>query len=269
MPEPTAEHLHINRAEELRSATRVTARPAGAAGQRQALFFEGPQDIGKSSLLFEIFERQQVNGVYFVDLEEIPQEEGLLESLAMQARQQGVGVHSYRSIRDRFAEQSQAPHTHFTNVRVVKSSIQLLSESKERVWRMAALSDALLDSLVADARRPVVCLDSFETCAQPMRNWLGRVLLPNLLSRRELSVFVAGRQVPQLPHAFTHTVHTLALPPFDVGAVQEWIEALGLASLRHKATAIHQRHGGVPGLLEEFFRHHIEPAPAHPDSAGG
>ncbi|MFB6551935.1 hypothetical protein [Streptomyces sp. NPDC056405] len=269
MPEPATQHRHIDRTEQLESAARLTTRDGQRNGVRQALFFEGPSDIGKSSLLFEIYERHAATNVYFVDLSRTVAEHDVLESLSMQARSQEVSVPSYRNARDRFAEQSGSTQLDLTNVRVRNGAIQLLAQGQDRGVRLAALSDALLDNLVADARRPVVCLDSFEACAQPMRDWLGRSLLPNLLSRREVSVFLAGREVPRLPHPpYSNAVHTLVLPPFDVEAVQDWIETLGFASLRDKAMKIQRRHGGVPGLLAEFFACHIEPsetAPPHPD----
>ncbi|MFJ9026398.1 hypothetical protein ACIRPU_41555 [Streptomyces sp. NPDC102259] len=267
------EHRHIDRAEQLRSARSVTERDPRADGERQAMFFEGPEYIGKSSLLFEIYQRHRADGAYYVDLADIPEEEGVLELLATLAQWQGVEAPSYRTARDRFAEQSRSTQADFRNVWARHTTIQLLSESKDRARETASLSDALLDNLIEGARRPVICLDSFDVCAQPMRNWLGRSLLPALLSRRQVSVFVAGRQLPRLPRAFTaDAVHTLVLPPFDVTAVQEWIEELGLAYLRDQAVAIHRRHGGVPGLLDEFFRQHIEkrgPARDDQDSRDG
>lgn len=229
---------------------------------------EGPKDIGKTSLLVEIYRRHRADGAYYVDLEETPYEGDILEVLAAQARRQGVESPSYRTTRDRIVAQSRNTQATLHNVRASNSTIQLLSASKDRDLETASMSDALLDNLVADARRPVICLDGFEQCAQPMRNWLGQKLLPKVLSRREASVFVAGRHLPRLPRAFDDAVHTLVLPPFDVTAVQEWIEELGLADLRDKAVTVHQRHGGVPGLLDEFFRQHIEKGkagPAHPD----
>lgn len=269
MHEPATPHRHIDRAEQLESAARLTARDEDRGGERQALFFEGPQDIGKSSLLLEIYDRHAGNGVYFVDLSRTAVEHDVLEQLSMQARGQDVSVPGYRTTRDRHAEQSRSTEVAFTNVRVRNSAIQLLAQGEDRVLRLAALSDALLDNLVADARRPVICLDSFEACARPMRDWLSRSLLPNLLSRREVSVFLAGRSVPRLPHPpYSTAVQTLVLPPFDVEAVQGWIENLGFASLRDKAVVIQRSHGGVPGLLAEFFACHMEPgdpAPRHPD----
>ncbi|MFJ4618177.1 hypothetical protein [Streptomyces sp. NPDC088812] len=272
MPEPAGRHRHIDRAEQLRSAARVTGRDDGANGERQAMFIEGPKDIGKTSLLFEIYQRHRADGAYYVDLEYTPQEGEVLEALAAQARRQGVESPSYRTTRDRIVEQSRITHASLHNVRARNSTIQLLSASKDRVLETASMSDALLENLVAGARRPVICLDGFEACAKPMRNWLGRALLPNLLSRREVSVFVAGQHLPWLPRVYSESVHTLVLPPFDVSAVQEWIEELGLADLRDKAVAIHERHGGVPGLLAEFFDQHVEkrgPARDHQDSRDG
>lgn len=271
MPRSAAQHQHIDRAEQLESAARLTARNTRQSGERQALFFEGPQDIGKSSLLFEIYERHAASDVYFVDLSRMVVELEVLEALAVQARSQQVDVPSYRAARDRFARQPGPVQVEFANVRVRNSAIQLITQAEDRGLQTASLSDALLDNLVADARRPVVCLDGFEACAQPMRDWLGRSLLPNLLSRREVSVFVAGREVPRLSRPYSGAVHTLVLPPFDVAAVQDWIETLGFASLRGRAVAIQEMHGGVPGLLAEFFAYHMEPheaARAHPDGRG-
>ncbi|MEV7244057.1 hypothetical protein [Streptomyces sp. NPDC093248] len=268
MPEPAEDHRHIDRADQLAQAARLTARDARRDEERQALFFEGPEDIGKSSLLFEIYERHRADGVYFVDLSRMAMEHEVLETLAMQARGQRVDVPSYRTTRDRFAEQSASTQVSFTNVRVRNSALQLLAQAEDRSLRTDALSDALLDNLVGGTRRPVICLDAFEACAQPMRDWLGRRLLPNLLTRREVSVFVAGRETPRLSRPYSGAVHTLVLPPFDVDAVHDWIEALGFASLRDKAVTIQRTHGGVPGLLAEFFAYHMEPeeaVPAHPD----
>ncbi|MFF5145291.1 hypothetical protein ACFY6U_37195 [Streptomyces sp. NPDC013157] len=264
MPEPVEEHQHIDRAEQLARVARLTARDTQQSDERAALFFEGPADIGKSSLLFEIYERHSDQGVYFVDLSRVDGERDVLEALAMQARGQRVDVPSYRTTRGRFAEQSASTQVSFTNVRARNSAIQLLTQGEDRGLQTDALSDALLDNLMSESRRPVICLDSFEACAQPMRQWLGRKLLPNLLTRREASVFVAGRELPRLSHPYSRAVHTLVLPPFDVDAVRDWIEALGLASLQDKAVAIQQTHGGVPGLLAEFFACHIEPEAAVP-----
>ncbi|MYV51694.1 hypothetical protein [Streptomyces sp. SID3212] len=260
MPETGTQHRHIDRAEQLESAARLTAREGEGDEERQALFFEGPQEIGKSSLLLEIYERHSANGVYFVDLSRTAAEHDVLESLAMQARRQEVAVPAYRTTRDRFAERSSSPQVDMTNVRMRHATFQLIAQGEDRGLRTASLSDALLDNLVAEARRPVICLDSFEACARPMRDWLARSLLPNLLSRREVSVFVAGRQVPRLSHPDTALVRTLVLPPFDVRAVREWIETLGFTSLTEKAAAIQEANGGVPGLLHEFFADHTEPA---------
>ncbi|MFG2483951.1 hypothetical protein ACGFSI_14465 [Streptomyces virginiae] len=264
MRESADRHRHIDRAEQLEAAARLTARDAERDGaghrERQGLFFEGPQGIGKSSLLWEIYERHAPDGAYFLDLPRIPAEHHVLESLAMQARGNQVNVPSYESTRTRFAEQSAQTHVDFDNVRMRNSTFQLLAAAQDRTLQTASLSDALLGNLVADARRPVICLDGFEACAQPMRDWLGRSLLPNLLSRREISVFVAGRQLPSLTRPYTSAVRTLVLPPFDVQAVQEWIESLGIVSLKDEATAIQQVHGGIPELLDEFFKLHIESA---------
>ncbi|WP_129308379.1 ATP-binding protein [Streptomyces sp. L2] len=266
MPEPGEEHRHIDRADQLARVARLTARDAHRGEDRQAMFFEGPGDIGKSSLLLEIYERHGDQGVYFVDLSRVATERDVLEALAMQARSQRVDVPSYRTTRDRFAEQSASTQVSLSNVRARNSAIQLLTQSEDRGLQTDALSDALLDNLMSDSRRPVICLDSFEACAQPMRQWLGRKLLPNLLTRPEASVFVAGRELPSLSRPYSRAVHTMVLPPFDVGAVHDWIETLGLASLQDKAVTIQQAHGGVPGLLAAFFACHIEPEPA---GAGG
>jgi hypothetical protein len=281
MPESAAQYPHIDRAEQLRSAARLTARDRLQNADRQALFVEGPQDIGKSSLLFEIYERHAAESVYFVDLSRIVAQHEILEELAVQARSQQIEVPGYRAARDRFAEQSVSPQVDFSRVRVRNSTIQLLTQAEDRSLQTASLTDALLDNLVVESRRPVICFDGFEACARPMRDWLGRSLLPNLLSRPEVSVFVAGREVPSLSRPYTRSVHTLVLPPFDVAAVTDWIEALGFASLREKAETIHVAYGGVPGLLAEYFAHHVEPdgtarsepaaesAHAHPDHAAG
>ncbi|WP_143196865.1 hypothetical protein [Streptomyces sp. CB00455] len=213
-------------------------------------------------MLWEIYERHAADGAYFLDLPRMPAENHVLEHLAMQARGQDVAVPSYENTRTRFAEQSAQTQVDFTNVRLRNGTFQLLAAAEDRTLRTASLSDALLDNLVADARRPVICLDGFEACAQPMRDWLGRSLLPNLLSRRVVSVFVAGRQLPSLGRPYAGAVHTMVLPPFDVQAVREWIEGLGFASLKGEAAAIHQVHGGVPELLDEFFKLHIEPVEA-------
>ncbi|MEJ8646443.1 hypothetical protein WKI68_44590 [Streptomyces sp. MS1.HAVA.3] len=220
-------------------------------------------------MLWEIYERHAPDGAYFLDLPRMPAENHVLEHLAVQARGQDVPVPSYENTRTRFAEQSAQTQVDFNNVRVRNGTIQLLAAAEDRSLRTDSLSDALLDNLVADARRPVICLDGFETCAQPMRDWLGRNLLPKLLSRRVVSVFVAGRQLPILSRPYVSAVHTLVLPPFDVQAVQEWIETLGFASLKEEAATIQQMHGGVPELIDEFFRLHIEPAEPGPGHVQG
>ncbi|MER7821289.1 hypothetical protein ABTX85_01740 [Streptomyces sp. NPDC096097] len=273
MRESADRHRHIDRAEQLEDAARLTARGTEGDGaghrERQGLFFEGPQGIGKSSLLWEIYERHAADGAYFLDLPRIPAEHHVLESLAMQARRNQVNVPSYESTRTRFAEQSAQTHVDFNNVRIRNGTFQLLAAAQDRTLQTASLSDALLGNLVADARRPVICLDGFEACAQPMRDWLGRSLLPNLLSRREISVFVAGRQLPSLTRPYAGSVRTLALPPFDVAAVHEWIESLGIVGLKDEAAAIQQVHGGIPELLDEFFKLHIESAEAGAGYAPG
>lgn len=260
MAEPAAQYAHIDRAEQLQRAERLTARNRQQNTEHQALFIKGPQDIGKSSLLSEIYERHAAESVYFVDLSQVAAEHEVLEALAVQARGQQINVPGYRAARDRFAEQNRAAHVDFSRVRVQNSTIQLITQAEDRILRTASLTDALMDGLIVDSRRPVICLDGFEACAQPMRDWLGRSLLPNLLSRHEVSVFVAGRDVPKLSRPYGRVVHTLVLPPFDVTAIEDWIQALGFASLRGKAGTIHMEYGGVPGLLAEFFAHHIEPA---------
>ncbi|WP_320775786.1 hypothetical protein [Streptomyces sp. CRN 30] len=270
MPEPAEQQRHIDRAEQLESVARLTARNGQRGGERQALLFEGPEDIGKSSLLSEIYKRHSTNGVYFVDLAQTVVEHDVLEALSMQARRQDVSVQSYRSARDRFAEGFRSIQVDFTDVRVRNGAIQLFAQGEDRQVRLTNLSDALLDNLVADARRPVVCLDSFEACAQPMRDWLARRLLPNLLSRREVSVFLAGREVPRLSvPPYSDVVHTLVLPPFDVAAVRDWIEWRGFSSLMDKAATIRETHGGVPGLLAEFFACHTEPDGTAPAGRNG
>ncbi|MGC5035193.1 hypothetical protein ACPXCS_17930 [Streptomyces sp. DT190] len=268
MPED-AQHRHIDRAEQLRNAARVTGREAAQEGDRQALFFEGPENIGKTSLLFEIYRRHRSDGAYYVDLEDTSQEGEVLEALAAQAQWQGVGSPSYRTTRDRIVQQSRSAQISLHNVRARQSTIQLLSASKDRLLETASMSDAVLDDLVGGVRRPVICLDGFEVCAGPMRNWLGRHLLPKLLSRREVSVFVAGRELPRVPSAFAEAVHTLVLPPFDVAAVEEWIEELGLDDLRDSAVSIYSRYGGVPGLLAEFFRQHADKRGDPPEGQEG
>ncbi|MEV5733772.1 hypothetical protein [Streptomyces sp. NPDC052292] len=269
MSEPAEDHQHIDRVEQLAKAARLTARDAQRDEGHKALFFEGPEHIGKSSLLFEIYERHKRDGVYFVDLSRTAMDRDVLEALAMQARSQQVDVPSYRTTRDRFAEQAASTQVSLTNVRARDSAIQLLTRSEDHSLRTDALSDALLDNLIGDSRRPVFCLDAFEACAQPMRDWLGRRLLPNLLTRREASVFVAGREVPRLSHPYSRAVHTLALLPFDVDAVSDWIEALGFVSLRDKAVTIQRTHGGVPGLLAEYFAYHREPEEVDPARLDG
>ncbi|GAA1194366.1 hypothetical protein F4556_006329 [Kitasatospora gansuensis] len=254
MADSASQRQHIDRAEQLSRAARLAS--GEETGQR-ALFFEGPEGIGKSSLLFEIHDRHRENGAYFVDLERTVREYDVLETLAIQARGQRVETPSYRTARDRFAEQAGSLNVEFTNVRARASAFQIIGQTEDRILRTAALSDALLDNLLADDRRPVFCLDGFERCGQPMRKWLGDSLLPNLLSRKDAGVFLAGREVPRLTHPDSTSVHTMVLPPFDVEAVQEWIEALGVTELHAKSLAIHQEYGGIPMLLDEFFTGHL------------
>ncbi|MEV0477968.1 hypothetical protein [Streptomyces prunicolor] len=248
-----SQRRHVDRAEQLESAALVIARDT----ERQALFFEGPEGIGKSSLLVEIYERQAAEGVYFVDLARMAAQADVLNELARQARRQGVQVPSYQSTRTRLAESAQVT---FDHVRARSTTINVvLAAAADRSIQLASLSDALLDNLVSGARSPVICLDGFEACAAPMRDWLGRDLLPDLLAQPHVSVFVAGRQVPRLSHPHVSSVHTMALPPLDVNAVQEWIETLGFSSLKDEAAAIHETHGGIPGLIDSFLALHLEP----------
>ncbi|MFD0573710.1 hypothetical protein ACFQ0T_36435 [Kitasatospora gansuensis] len=196
MADSASQRQHIDRAEQLSRAARLAS--GEETGQR-ALFFEGPEGIGKSSLLFEIHDRHRENGAYFVDLERTVREYDVLETLAIQARGQRVETPSYRTARDRFAEQAGSLNVEFTNVRARASAFQIIGQTEDRILRTAALSDALLDNLLADDRRPVFCLDGFERCGQPMRKWLGDSLLPNLLSRKDAGVFLVPGGAPADP----------------------------------------------------------------------
>ncbi|MCB8908153.1 MULTISPECIES: AAA family ATPase [unclassified Streptomyces] len=248
------EHVHVDRAEQLADAASVAA----GTRDRQALFFEGPAEIGKTSLLLEIHRRHVPAGVYLVDLERVVEKTDILSELARQARRQDVPVDGYQTVRARFA---QAGSLSVNDMRARNSSINMVvNVFKDRKLQLEAMSDALLDTLTGPSRRPVICLDGFEHCEAPMREWLGTHLLPDLLSRRGISVFVAGRHVPRLAQPHASVVRTMALPPFDVDTVEEWITTLGFDSLKGQGTKIHTNHGGVPGLLREFFDLHVEPS---------
>ncbi|MER7951212.1 AAA family ATPase [Streptomyces sp. NPDC096079] len=250
---PDREHVHVDRAEQLARSAAVV----GGSDERQALFFEGPAGIGKTSLLREIHRRHAASGVYYVDLERLVEKDDVLRDLARQARRQDVPVPGYQAVRAQLAR-SATVNVH--DMRARNSTVQMVvNTSRDHKVQLDAMSDALLDTLTGDARRPVVCLDGFEHCEAPMRDWLGRDLVPEFLSRRGTSVFVAGRQVPRLAYPHVTAVHTLALPPFGVEAVEEWITSLGFHSLKGQVATIHRSHLGVPGLIREFLALHTEP----------
>ncbi|MER5206873.1 ATP-binding protein [Streptomyces sp. NPDC002825] len=250
---PNREHVHVDRAEQLARSAAVVDR----SDEQQALFFEGPEGIGKTSLLREIYRRHAATGVYYVDLERVVEKDDVLRDLARQARRQDVPLPGYQAVRSQLA-QSATVNVH--DMRARNSTIQMVvNTSRDHRIQLEAKTDALLDTLAGDARSPVVCLDGFEHCEAPMRGWLGTELLPELLSRRGTSVFVAGRHVPSLAYPHVTAVRTLALPPFGVDAVEEWITTLGFDSLKGQAAKIHRSHDGVPGLIREFLDLHIEP----------
>ncbi|MFE2559347.1 ATP-binding protein [Streptomyces sp. NPDC059352] len=243
----------MDRAEQLARSAAVV----DGSNEQQALFFEGPEGIGKTSLLREIYRRHSAAGVYYVDLERVVEKDDVLRDLARQARRQDVPVPGYQAVRSQMAR-SATVNVH--DMRARNSTIQMVvNTSRDHKIQLDAMSDALLDTLAGDPRRPVICMDGFEHCEAPMRDWLGTDLLPELLSRRGTSVFVAGRHVPRLAYPHVTAVHTMALPPFGVDAVEEWITTLGFDSLKGQVTKIHRSHHGIPGLMREFFDLHSEP----------
>lgn len=244
---------HVDRAEQLASAAGVAAGRA----EQQALFFEGPKGIGKTSLLLEIYRRHADDGVYFVDLGRIASQLDVLKEMARQARRQDIAVPGYRIVQSQLAPSVQV---NLTDMRARHSAINMvINASMDRSMQLTYMSDMLMADLASGARRPVVCLDGFEQCEAPMRDWLGRDLLPDLLAQPGFSVFLAGRLVPRLSHPHVSSVRTMVLPPFDVDAVQEWIESLGFRSLMGQVTKVHGNHDGIPGLINEFFSTHFEP----------
>ncbi|MEU9863067.1 hypothetical protein AB0D99_19570 [Streptomyces sp. NPDC047971] len=250
----STDHVHVDRAAQLADAARVAA----GTRDRQALFYEGPADIGKTSLLLEIHRRHATAGSYYVDLGRIVEKNDVLAHIARQARRQEIPVDAFQTVRDRLA---QAGSLSVNDMRARNSSITMVvNVFKDRKLQLDAMSDALLDTLTAPPRQPVICLDGFEQCEAPMRDWLSDDLLPDLLSRRGTSVFLAGRQVPRLGRPYAALTRTMALPPFDVATVEEWISTLGFDSLKGEGARIHTHHGGVPGLIREFFDLHAEPS---------
>ncbi|MEU6096189.1 AAA family ATPase [Streptomyces sp. NPDC047079] len=250
---PGHRQVHVDRAEQLAHAADIAA----ARTQRRALFLEGQEGIGKTSLLLEIYRQHTTGGVYFVDLGRMVSQVDVLNELARQARQQEIPVPGYRTARSQFTQSAQVQ---VNDLRARNSSISLvINASIDRSIQLTSLSDALMENLASDARRPVICLDGFEHCEAPMRDWLGRDLLPDLLTQPGTSVFLAGRNIPRLSQPHVSSVHTMVLPPFGVDAVQEWIDSLGFHSLKRRAVRIHDMHDGIPGLIDEFFSTHIEP----------
>ncbi|MFE1907300.1 AAA family ATPase [Streptomyces gardneri] len=252
---PNREDVHVDRTEQLAHSAAVV----DGSNAQQALFFEGPEGIGKTRLLREIHRRHVASGVYYVDLERVVEKDDVLRDLARQARRQDVPVPGYQAVRSQIAHSS-TPTVNVHDMRARNANIQMVvNTSRDHKIQLDAMSDALLDTLAGDPHNPVICLDGFEHCEAPMRDWLGTDLLPDLLSRRGTSVFVAGRHVPRLAYPHVTAVHTMVLPPFGIDAVEEWITTLGFDSLKGQATSIHRSHHGIPGLIREFLDLHIEP----------
>jgi hypothetical protein len=241
--------VHVDRVEQLEHATRT----ASGGEQHRALFFEGSEGIGKTALLKEMHLRHAEAITFYVDLGTLFAESDVLNELARQASRQGVRMDSFRALRQRYGE---TPSITFNQAEINRSSIDLaINVSRDRSLQNAALTDEVVASIgeSASEKRAIIFLDSFEKCGMPMRDWISSTLLPDLLGKQHVSIFLAGRNVPSLHHPHAIFTRTLVLPPFDASIVEEWIEASGIEDLKGLGQVVWRGTAGLPSMIEEFL----------------
>ncbi|MFD5512787.1 hypothetical protein ACFWIB_34225 [Streptomyces sp. NPDC127051] len=243
--------MHVDRAQQLADAARVISDGAS----HRALFFEGDAGIGKTALLIEVHQRHGDSTVCYVDLATTWAALDVLNHICWQASDQGIRMDSFRALKQRYGE---VPTVNFHGMSMDRSHLDLaLSVNADRETQNSALSDELVARLAESATGPgsgpILLLDGFDRCEPPLQSWISTSFLPNLLTSRRITVFLAGRSVPSLSHPYAGVVRNLILPPFDAATVQEWIDLVGVEELKGSAEELCSKLDGLPSAISEFL----------------
>ncbi|MFI7143257.1 hypothetical protein ACIBQ5_37895 [Streptomyces massasporeus] len=241
--------MHIDRSEQLDEATRAI----GGNGPHRALFFEGVEGVGKTSLLTEVHRRNSDRVTLYVDLAAAYDQSEVLSLIAREASAKGLRMDSFRTLQQRYAE---LPPITISDSEIKKSNVEIaVSVCGDRKLQNSLLTDELIATLgeARAERAPIVLLDSFEKCQTPMRDWLCQ-LLSGLLTAPEVTVFLAGRSVPTLSHPdAARRTRSLVLNPFDAAIVEEWIELVGIEDLKGLESVVWRGTAGLPARISEFL----------------
>ncbi|MFE7275785.1 AAA family ATPase [Streptomyces sp. NPDC057623] len=241
--------MHIDRSEQLNDA----ARAIGGNGPHRAVFFEGAEGVGKTSLLTEVHRRHSDRITLYVDLAVAYDQTDVLATIAREASVKGLRTDSFRTLQQRYAE---LPSVVIRDSEIKKSNVEMaFNVNGDRKLQNSVLTDELVATLAAARaeQAPVLLLDSFEKCQKPMRDWLCG-FLNGLLAAPEVTVFLAGRSVPTLTHPdAARRTRTLVLNPFDTAIVEEWIELTGIEDLKGLGSVIWRGTAGLPARISEFL----------------
>ncbi|MEU2748414.1 AAA family ATPase [Streptomyces collinus] len=242
--------MHVDRSQQLDDA----ARAIGGNSPHRALFFAGEEGIGKTSLLDEVLRRHPDRAALYVDLATAFDESDVLGALSLEASARGLRMDSFRTLRQRYAEQ---PSVTISDTEIKKSDVEItVNACRDRRLQNLVLTDELVATLAGHRGQdaPVILLDSFERCQSPMREWLCGTLLRGLLAAPDVTVFLAGRSVPTLGHPQSAALtRTLVLAPFDAALVEEWIELAGIEELKGLGSVIYGGTAGLPARISEFL----------------